>query len=156
MNTLAKHVLIQALFLFLLLGLCGQSVAQMLSVSGENVNLRSGPGRNYPVKWEYGKGFPLKVIEKKGQWVKVSDFERDSGWVHNTLLSESPHLIVKVNRGSKKKINIRSGPSTSKTVVGQAYYGVVFETLEKKNGWARVRHDSGLEGWIKLTLLWGF
>lgn len=130
--------------------------AEMLSVNGEKVNLRSGPGTKYPVKWEYGSGFPLKVVTKKGEWIKVSDFENDNGWVHRSLLTPTPHMIVKKNPNSKKKINIRSGPSTQYKIVGKAYYGVVFETVDQKSGWAKVKHESGLVGWIKRSLLWGF
>ena len=132
------------------------SSAQMLSVDGENVNLRSGPGTKYQVKWEYGKGFPLKVVSKKGDWVKVTDFENDSGWIYKPLLSKKGHMIVKAFKDKNKRVNIRSGPGTRYKVVGKAYYGVVFETLEQKNGWAKVRHESGLVGWIKRTLVWGF
>ncbi len=140
-----------AIFLF-----ATYSYAQMLSVDGENVNLRSGPGTKYEVKWEYGKGFPLKVISKKGDWVKVSDFENDSGWIYKPLLSKKGHMIVKAFKDKNKRVNIRSGPGTRYKVVGKAYYGVVFETLEQSNGWIKVRHESGLVGWIKRTLVWGF
>lgn len=132
------------------------SSAQMLSVDGENVNLRSGPGTKYQVKWEYGKGFPLKVVSKKGDWVKVTDFENDSGWIYKPLLSKKGHMIVKAFKDKNQRVNIRSGPGTRYKVVGKAYYGVVFETLEQQNGWAKVRHESGLVGWIKRTLVWGF
>lgn len=132
------------------------SSAQMLSVDGENVNLRSGPGTKYQVKWEYGKGFPLKVVSKKGDWVKVTDFENDSGWIYKPLLSKKGHMIVKAFKNKNNRVNIRSGPGTRYKVVGKAYYGVVFETLTQQNGWAKVRHESGLVGWIKRTLVWGF
>lgn len=128
----------------------------MLSVDGDDVNLRSGPGTKYQVKWEYGKGFPLKVHTHKGDWVKVSDFENDSGWIYRPLLSSKGHMIVKVFKDQDKRINIRSGPGTSYRIVGKAYYGVVFETLEQKQGWAKIKHETGLTGWIKRSLLWGF
>ncbi len=130
--------------------------AKMVSIKGNDVNLRTGPGQNNPVKFELGKGFPLKIVTQKGEWIKVSDFENDTGWVHKSLVSSTPHMVVKVNRNSKKKINIRSGPSTNTQIVGKAYYGVVFKTLEQKPGWAKVRHEGGLEGWISRKLLWGF
>lgn len=132
------------------------AVAEMLSVNSESVNLRSGPGTNYDVRWEYGKGFPLQVISRKGDWVKVSDFEKDSGWIFKPLLSAKGHMIVKVFKNQNKKINIRSGPGTKYKIVGKAYYGVVFETLEQQSGWAKVKHETGLVGWIKRSLLWGF
>jgi len=148
----------QIVFLVILLvfSVSTANAITMLSVDGDNVNLRSGPGTKYQVKWEYGKGFPLKVHTKKGDWVKVSDFENDSGWIYKPLLSSKGHMIVKVFKNQNKRINIRSGPGTSYSVVGKAYYGVVFETLEQKQGWAKVRHETGLIGWIKRTLLWGF
>ena len=128
----------------------------MTTVKGDKVNLRKGPGKNYPILWEYGNGFPLKIVKKQGSWVNVRDFENDSGWIHKSLLYYSPRVIVKVNKGSDDKINIRSGPGTTNKVVGQAHYGVVFKTLEKKSGWLKVRHESGLTGWIKGSLLWGY
>lgn len=144
------------IFFTLLLSLVTNASAEMFSVNGENVHLRSGPGEQYKIKWDYGRGFPLKTVSKKGKWVKVSDFEKDTGWIYKPLLSKSPHMIVKVNKNKNKKINIRSGPGTNHNIVGQAYYGVVFQTIEQKRGWVRVQHESGLEGWIKRSLLWGF
>ncbi len=132
------------------------SAAEMMSVNADSVNLRSGPGTTFEIRWEYGKGFPLEVVSEKGDWVEVTDFEGDSGWIYKPLLSNTGHMIVNVNKDKDSKINIRSGPGTKYKIVGKAYYGVVFETLELQDGWAKVKHETGLVGWIKRTLLWGF
>ena len=145
------------LLLFMTWSICGQAAGiTMVSVSGEKVNLRKGPSTRYPIIWELGKGFPLRVIGSKGKWYKVSDFENDVGWIYKNLVSSKPHLIVKVNKNSKAQINIRSGPGTKYKVVGKAEYGVVFETLQRRESWVKVRHESGLTGWIKRSLLWGW
>jgi SH3-like domain-containing protein len=145
------------LLMFLTWSVCGQAAGMtMVSVSGEKVNLRKGPSTSDPIIWELGKGFPLKVVGSKGRWYKVSDFENDVGWIYKNLVSRKPHLIVKVNKNSKDQINIRSGPGTSYQVVGKAQYGVVFETLQRKSGWVKVRHETGFTGWIKRSLLWGW
>ncbi len=130
--------------------------AEMLSVNGEKVNLRSGPGKGYKAKWEYGKGLPLIVISKKGNWVNVKDFEGDSGWIYKKLLKRNPQMVVKANRNQNKKVNIRKKPSLKGKIIGKAYYGVVFSTIEQRSGWVKVKHESGLEGWIKRSLLWGY
>ncbi len=130
--------------------------AEMVSISGDDVNLRSGPGTTYGVKWRYGSGFPLRVLEKKGEWLKVEDFESDTGWLHRSLVTKAGHMIVKANRNSDARINIRSGPGTNFKIVGMAHYGVVFKTLKQQSGWAHLRHESGLEGWVERSLLWGF
>ena len=123
----------------------------MLSVAGTKVNLHSGPGSKYTVRWEYGKGFPLRVLARKGNWYKVIDFEKDTGWIYKRLLSARPHFIVK-----KKRVNIRSGPGSRYKLLGQANYGVVFRTLARKRGWAKIKHANGLVGWIRRDLLWGW
>jgi SH3-like domain-containing protein len=146
-------------FLLLLLTwlMCGQAAGiTMVSVAGVKVNLRKGPSTQYPIIWELGKGFPLRVIGSQGNWLKVSDFESDVGWIYKNLVSRKPHLIVKVNKDSKARINIRNGPGTKYEVVGMAEYGVVFETLQRKDSWVKVRHETGLTGWIERSLLWGW
>jgi SH3-like domain-containing protein len=145
------------LLLFVIWSACSQAAAfTMVSVAGEKVNLRKGPSTRYPVIWELGKGFPLRVIGSQGNWIKVSDFEKDVGWLHKDLASRKPHLIVKTNKRGKARINIRSGPGTKYKVVGKAQYGVVFETLKRGEGWVKVRHETGLTGWVKRSLLWGW
>ena len=151
-----KAFFVPAVILLLSVFSACYAISKMVSVAGENVNLRSGPGTNYSVKWEYGSGFPVKVLKRQGNWFKVEDFESDIGWLHKSLVSSSGHMIVKVNKGNNKKINIRSGPGTNYQIVAKAYYGVVFKTVKQQKGWAKIKHESGLQGWVKRSLLWGF
>ena len=132
------------------------SRAELLSIKGDSVNLRSGPGTNYGVLWEYGEGFPVEVLERKNDWVKIKDFEDDTGWVHKSLLADRPHVIVKANKNKDEKINIRQGPGAEYKIVGKAYYGVVFEAIHQQSEWVNVKHESGLSGWISARLLWGY
>ena len=134
----------------------GAAGIKMVSVGGEKVNLREGPSTQDPVIWELGKGFPLRILGYKGNWIKVSDFEKDVGWVYKDLVSNKPHLIVKTNKKTRERINIRSGPGTKYEIVGKAEYGVVFKTLKRGDGWVKVRHEKGLTGWVKRSLLWGW
>ena len=138
-------------------GVIGEAAGiTMVSVAGEKVNMRKGPSTKYAVKWELGKGFPLRVIGSQGNWLKVSDFESDVGWVYKKLVNRNPHLVVKVNKKSRKRANIRSGPGTKYKIIGKAEYGVVFKTLQRGDGWVKVQHEQGLTGWVKRSLLWGW
>ncbi len=128
------------------------SHARMVSVAVDQLNMRSGPGNNQKILWELGKGYPLKVIGSKGNWLKVIDYENDTGWVFKKLVHRKAHLVVK-----KKIINIRKGPGTKYKIVRQAKKGVVFRTLKRKKGWVKVSHDeSKVSGWVKRSLLWGW
>ncbi len=125
--------------------------AKMYSVVGSKANLRSAPGVKSAVRWEYGRGFPVRLLARRGNWYKVIDFEGDSGWIYKKLLSRKPHFIVK-----RKRVNLRSGPGKRYKLLGKANYGVVFKTLLRKKGWVKVRHGKGLVGWIRRDLLWGW
>ncbi|WP_417912266.1 SH3 domain-containing protein [Candidatus Electronema sp. TJ] len=128
------------------------ALAEMVSVSRENAKMLAGPdGKKAKVLWTLGKGFPLKVLKRSGNWIQVKDFENSTGWIHKTAASKEGHMVVK----TRKKVNLRSQPSQKGGVVAKAGYGVVFKTLEKKKGWVKVKQD-GVTGWVSDTLLWGF
>ena len=143
------------LSLFILLVFSSLAFGRMVSVKGSNVNLRSEPSTKATVKWEYSHGFPLKIVTVNGDWAKVSDFEKDTGWIHSSLLSETSYVIVNVFKNSNRSVNIRQEPSTSAKIVGKAYYGVVFQVMERKPDWVKIKHESGLTGWIHTKLIWG-
>ena len=149
---------VTALLFLLLFAVHSTAMAiEMVSIVGDNVNMRSGAGTKYKVLWKLGSGFPLKVLRRSGSWLRVQDFEGTIGWVNKKVVKRDPHMIVKVHKNSKKRINVRSGPGRKNRIEAKAYYGVVFKTLEQRNGWVKVRHEGkGVTGWVKRSLLWGY
>lgn len=142
----------------LLTSCCSTSSAlagEMVAVKGDTINLRSGPGLQHGVIWEYGSGFPLEVVKKQGDWLQVKDFEDETGWIHKSHVNKGTQAIVKANKGQEQTINIRSGPGSETAITGNAYYGVVFSVLEVKAEWVKVQHDSGFSGWVNKSFLWG-
>lgn len=124
---------------------------QMVSVSGEEVYLRSGPGTKHPPNWVLGRGYPLKVIGRRGDWLEVRDFENDKGWIHRLFTSRTPYHIVKVNVAS-----LLSQPTTSGRIIGKFVYGETLRTIERKSGWIKVQRARGLRGWVARRQLWGW
>lgn len=140
--------------LTILLLLCWIEISQakMVSIAGDMVNMRSGPGNNYEVVWELGQGYPLSVIDQQGDWLKVADYEGDIGWVQKDQVAEKAYLVVK-----KRIVNIRSGPGENYRVIRQAHQGVVFRTLGKKDDWVKIRHEEeDVTGWVLRSLVWGW
>lgn len=124
--------------------------AEYVSVVKDGVNVRTGPGKNNPVYMELFSGYPLQVVERKGEWLKVQDFENDTGWVFSSLVEKKKTVIV----NAKSKANMRSGPGTSNPVVANLERGVVLDVLERKGKWVKVRHSGGTQGYIYAPLLW--
>lgn len=142
-----------AAVLFLLGSLAGAAATaqDMVSVRGKTVNMRSGPGLKSQVLWELSKGYPLKVVRRQGRWLQVQDFENDRGWVARSLTGNTPHHVVKAS-----KANIRRGPGTRHRVIGQAEYGELLRTREKRSDWVKVERQDGQTGWVARRLLWGW
>ncbi len=151
-HRLPARLLSFALALLALTSIASQASAQkMVSVAGKEVNLRKGPGTQHAAEWTLGRGYPLEVVEQRGSWLKVRDFENDSGWIYRPLTSTSPHFIVKA-----KSVNVRSAPTTRSRVVGKLNYGDVLKTLERQTGWVKIQREGGLRGWVARQLLWGW
>lgn len=125
--------------------------ANYISVARDQINMRSGPGTKFESKWLLSRGYPLQPIGRRGDWLKVRDFEKDEGWVLRSLTGKAPHHVVK-----SSSANIRSGPGVQHRRIGEAVHGEVLKTLERRADWVRVRQEGGVTGWVARRLLWGW
>jgi len=124
--------------------------AETVSVLKDGANVRTGPSTNDQIAMELFQGYPLMVVEKKGDWIKVSDFENDTGWINKTMVGAGNTVIV----NAQKTINMRAEPATSAAIVANIERGVVLTKISTKGDWVKVKHAKGTEGWISKTLLW--
>ncbi len=124
---------------------------EMVSVSRPEINMRAGAGTQHEAQWSIVRGYPLEVTGRQGKWLKVRDFENDTGWVYRPLVNKTPHMIVK-----SRVANLRSAPSTRSRILGKTEHGEVLRTLKHRKGWVRVQRDDGSKGWIARRLLWGW
>jgi len=121
---------------------------EYLSVAKDGINIRSGPNTSADVLFELPMGYPLQVMGREGQWVKVADYEGDKGYVFDSLLTNTPTVIVKV-----AECNVRSGPGTQEAVVGNVTKEVIFQKVDQKGDWVKISHPQ-LTGWIHKSLIW--
>ncbi len=147
-----KSLLFLIIWNALLLSFCQ---AEMISVSGSVVNVRSGPGKNHPVLWQLYSGCPLKVIKKSGNWIKAVDYEGDTGWLHQSLLSKKNSLIVlsRKARVVQNRVNVRSGPGKKHGVLFRLGKNENLKLLWREGEWARIMTSKGKPGWIHNSLL---
>lgn len=145
--TVVKTVSLLLVF-FLLFG-AGVACAQRLAVSADVANIRSGPGTKYDILWKVEKYHPIEVIKKTGKWYYFRDFERDLGWVHQSLVAKIPAVITVM-----ATCNVRSGSGTKNDIVFTVGKGIPFKVLRRKGHWIQVEHADGDGGWIYKTLVW--
>lgn len=49
-------------------------------------NVRSGPSIKNLIRFTVEKGVPLKVLKKRGDWIKIEHADGYIGWIHKTLV----------------------------------------------------------------------
>ena len=66
-----------------------------LILKNNKVNVRYGPGFDYPIKFVYKKkNLPVKVIDKKENFRRIIDFKNNNGWIHTSQLKEGKAFIL--------------------------------------------------------------
>ena len=130
----------------------GLPLPRHVSLRGEEVNMRTGPGILYPVDWVYRRKFlPIEVIAEYGTWRKVRDWQGTQGWVHQSMLSRRRTFII-MNRTR----TMRSEPNTKSTAVARLEPGVIgtLRVCPSDSIWCKVQVN-GLEGWLRRVEFWG-
>jgi SH3-like domain-containing protein len=128
-----------------------REVPYWASIKTEKLNLRAGPGRDYPVRWVYHRvGLPLKVIRVHEGWRLVRDPAGDEGWVTANLLSKDHGGLV-IGKGLAA---IRAEPSDGAKLKWNAEPGVVGRIDDCDDGWCRF-DVGGRAGFVRAGRLWG-
>jgi len=121
-----------------------------LSLKNNEVNVRIGPSKEYPIKFTYKKKYlPLKVLDKSETWRKISDFENNSGWIHISQLSKRKTAInIKKKTLLYKKSTIYSKPIATLEI------GRLVLIKKCKLKWCKIT-SGNYNGWVFKNSLWG-
>ena len=120
-----------------------------LSLKNKKVNVRYGPGFDYPIKYIYKKKFlPVEVIDKKENFRRIIDFKKNSGWIHISQLKKNNSLIVLGDKILFSKSSKFSKP------LAKLEKGRLLIIKKCKNNWCKIKTES-YSGWIETTNIWG-
>jgi SH3-like domain-containing protein len=120
------------------------------SFKSSEVNLRAGPGENYPKRWVYQRaGMPVEIFEEWDTWRQVRDYQGVTGWVSVNLLTGKRTAVVTETRRT-----MRHAPSDTAPAVAELEPGVIGRIEECNGDWCKL-DVKGYEGWVKRTEIWG-
>ena len=129
----------------------GLKVPRFVSLHADRVNLRTGPGQQYPIEWVLTrKDMPVEVIAQFEHWRRIRDWEGTAGWVQEHMVTGRRTMIV--GKGGERAL--RQDPDPASAVVARAAPGVVARLLECRGAWCRVETDN-LSGWMRRSDMWG-
>ena len=120
-----------------------------LSLKKDKVNVRYGPGFEYPIKYIYKKiDLPIKQIDKKENFRRIIDLKNNSGWIHVSQLKKVNSVIPKVDK------ILFSKPSNFSKPLAKIEKGRVLLIQNCRENWCKVKTGS-FKGWIKIENTWG-
>ena len=120
-----------------------------LSLKKDKVNVRYGPGFEYPIKYIYKKiDLPIKQIDKKENFRKIIDLKNNNGWIHVSQLKKINSIIPK-----EDKI-LFSKPSNFSKPLAKIEKGRVLLIQNCNENWCKIK-TGNFKGWIKTKNTWG-
>jgi SH3-like domain-containing protein len=138
----------------------GSQVPRFVSLKSDRVNLRQGPGTEYPTAWVFRRaGLPVEVIKEFEGWRQVRDAEGTTGWVLGSMLSGRRTAVilpwlVRPGQGEPPFAVLRDDDSEGARAVAQVEAGVLAGIISCDGRWCRVS-VGGFRGYIEQTKLWG-
>ena len=140
-----------AAFIAAFLVAASAQAAEFASV-GQNVAvLYDAPSTAATPLYVVSRDYPLEVIVKLESWVKVRDQTGALSWIEKSALSDRQMVVVVV---PVAKVHVR--PDETSPIAFVAAQNVALELLESQpDGWLRVKHEDGSNGYVRAALVWG-
>ena len=132
------------------IGASGYPIPRFMTLANDKTYMRTGPGREYPIDWIYLKeNYPLKVIAEYGNWRKVVDVDRTTGWILRSLLSLRRSAII-----IKETQELVRSPEQDDRITLIAEEDVLGSLIKCEKVWCEME-IGGFNGWIKQDDIWG-
>ena len=125
-------------------------VPRFVSLRSDKVNVRTGPGEQYPIDWVFTrKDMPVEIVAEFNHWHRIRDVEGTEGWVQERMVTGKRAVIV---RGQQRAL--RERPSSDAAVTARAEPGVIAKLIECQPAWCRIE-AGGVGGWLRREEIWG-
>ena len=120
-----------------------------LSLKKYKVNVRYGPGFEYPIKYIYKKiNLPIKQIDKKENFRRIIDLKNNSGWIHVSQLKKVNSIIPKTDK------ILFSKPTSFSKPLAKIEQGRVLLIQKCDDNWCKVK-TGNFKGWVRVENSWG-
>ncbi|OEF98729.1 SH3 domain-containing protein [Desulfuribacillus alkaliarsenatis] len=141
------------------------SITGQVQVTGNTVNLRSGPGTNFSIVAVARNGEVLNVTGKSGSWFNIRMSNGSTGFIADWLVrdyssssnntntsNDSSSSQVLVSTVTGHVVNVRATASTSGNILGVVRNGNEVVVKRQLNGWYEIDFN-GQSGYVASFLL---
>lgn len=120
------------------------------ALASDEVNMRTGPGKRYPIDWVIKKKeLPVEITAEFDHWRKIKLHDGKTGWAHKSMLSGMRRVLV-----TRDKTPIHARPETAAATRAIMQSGVIATVTRCDATWCLLE-ASGFDGWAQKDALWG-
>ena len=120
-----------------------------MSLKNKKVNVRYGPGLDYPIKFIFNKkNYPVEIIDEKENFRKILDFKKNSGWIHRSQLKKSSSFIT------LDTVILFSDSTKFSRPIAKIESGRLLNKKKCNLNWCKVETGE-YKGWVLKENLWG-
>lgn len=125
-------------------------------VTATALNVRSSGSLSGSVVGSVTKGTKVTILEEKNDWYKISFGSNKIGWVASWYIAKDSSQTTNTNAGKDSQYvkiiyngtNIRSGTSTSHSIMKRANLGETYGIIEKVGDWYKINLGNNKTGFI--------
>ncbi|PMC39737.1 N-acetylmuramoyl-L-alanine amidase [Bacillus sp. UMB0899] len=125
-------------------------------VTATSLNVRNSGSLSGGVVGSVTKGTKVTILEEKNDWYKISFGSNKVGWVAGWYIAKESTQTSNTGSGKNSQhvkiiyngTNIRSGSSTSHSILKRANLGDTYEIIDKIGDWYKINLGSNKTGFI--------
>ncbi len=128
------------------------SQAAIVSVNSGKLNVRKSASTSGDIVTTLSNGTYITLISKSGNWYYVEYADGKYGYCHKDYLKldSGKTAVVKTNSSS---LNVRSGASTTYSIVGSVPKGEIVVILSTSGNWSKILYNGIKTGYVSSQYL---
>ena len=105
--------------------------------------MRSGPSTSYRSITKLNKGTKVEIISESNGWSKIK-YDGRLGYVYSMYLDDiiPSYSNITTKTVNTDSLNVRSGPSTSYSIVGNLTKGTKVSVISESGGWSKILYNN--------------
>jgi len=130
----------------------GLPLPRFVALRADEVYMRVGPGKRYPIEWVYRRrDLPVQIEREFEEWRLVRDQENTRGWVHQaTLVARRTGVVMGGEQVLRRDARDDGEP------VARLKPGVIIRlrACDAASDWCQAQIQD-YRGWVKRSEIWG-
>ena len=130
----------------------GMPLPRFAALRADEVYMRIGPGKRYPIEWVYKRrDLPVQIEREFEEWRLVRDQENTKGWVHQATLAPRRTGVV---IGGEQTLRREARDDAAPVALLKPGVIVRLRTCDAASDWCQTQIQD-YRGWMKRSEVWG-